>query len=258
MQIVFRDCPPLNIELDKTPLAQQWLKLIQKTYQQDSNAIFRDPPKYTATYLNTLAQQAHDRLGWNWDITDLGLASTTLMHKDIESYLAQGYANIPEEFDELLHEIHFCLHAVESGSKRNSWLQIEWFNDHGFPILANDYPAKINLEFGDLRLQNPYVGHHPLFLYQQNDHYDIMQTCRFHDLAKPGACIVVKSESNSEFEWDAYLNWFIQYGSEFVARHGLKNLIAYTGHPVIGRVTNLLDLEQCLQKEYLDFETIIF
>jgi hypothetical protein len=258
MQIVFRDCPPLDILLDNTPLAQQWLNLIYQNYLQDPVAIFRDPPRYTVTYLKQLASEAAQRLGWEWNLDDLSLSSTTSMHKDIEKFLAQGYHNIPEEFDELLNEIHFCLHAVESGSSRSSWLQVEWFNDHGFPISAGDYPGKLGLEFGDIRLQNPYVGHHPLYLYEQNDHIDVMQTCRFHDLAKPGVCIVVARGNNYTFDWAKYLDWFEYHAPEFVDQHGLKNLIAYTGHPVVGRVTNTDDLEQCLQKDYLEFERLIF
>lgn len=258
MQIVFRDCPPLNIQLDDTPLSQKWLTLIHQNYQRDPNAIFRDPLKYTISYLKQLAKDANRRLGWSWNTNDLSLSSTTLMHKDIEEFLANGYANIPEEYDKLLNEIHFCLHAVESGSQRSSWLQIEWFNDDGFHIPAAEYPGKIDLDFGDIRLQNPYVGHHPLFLYQQNDCGNIMQTCRFHDVVKPGVCIVSKAEIGYKFNWDRYLDWFEHYAPEFVAHYGIKNLIAYTGHPVIGRVTNTKDLEQCLQKEYLEFESIIF
>lgn len=258
MKITFQDCPPLDIHIDNTPLAQKWLRLIYQNYKNDPTPVFRDPPKYTIDYLTVLAQEAHTRLGWNWDLNDLSLASTTIMHKDIEVFLSQGYANIPEEFDELLHEIHFCLHAVESGSKRNSWLQVEWYNDDGFCISPEEYPGKINLEFGDIRLQNPYVGHHPLYLYEQNDHYNITQTCRFHDLAKPGICIAAQSSNFDKFNWEQYLNWFEQYGKDFINTNGLKNLIAYTGHPVVGQVTNLKDLEECLQKEYLEFKNITF
>ena len=86
-----------------------------------------------------------------------------------------------------------------------------------------------------------------------------MQTCRFHDVAKPGINIVVAQPiMQSTFEWNTYLDWFEQHAADFVAQTGLKNIIAYTGHPIVGRVVNLNDLEQCLQKEYLEFENIIF
>ena len=260
MQIVFRDCPPLNIQLDNTPLSQKWASLVYQTYLRDPSPVFRDPPKYTISYLKQLAQEANQHLGWSWDLTDLSLPATTLMHKDIETFLSQGYNNISEKFDNLLHEIHFCLHSVESGSKRNNWLQIEWFNNDGFFIPGDQYPGKLNIEFGDLRLQNPHVGHHPLYLYEQNDHYNVAQTCRFHDIARAGLCIVINSNSqgNDRFIWRDYIGWFKHFAPNFIEQHGIKTLLAYTGHPIIGRITNLKDLEQCLQKEHLEFESITF
>lgn len=260
MQVIFRDCPPLNIQLDNTDLAKQWKTLLHENYTKNPKAVFRDPARYTLPYLKSLAQQANQKLDWDWNLEDLSLQSTTLMHKDIEQLLSQGYANVSHDVDHLLDEIHFCLHAVENGSKRNSWLQIEWFNNDGFPIPGDQYPGKINLEFGDLRLQNPYVGHHPLYLYTQNDHHNVSQTCRFHDMAKPGLCIVIHSTPPEKFHfvWRDYLAWFKYHAPKFVEQHGTKKLLAYTGHPVIGRITNLKDLELCLQKEYLEFESINF
>lgn len=256
MQIVFRDCPPLNVQVNPG-LGRRWLALVESTYTKDPQAIFRDPQKYTTELLAKLASEANQRLGWNWDTTDLSVAATTLMHKDIEEFLAQGFENIPEEFDQLLHDIHFCLHSVESGSKRNSWLQVEWFNDSGFSITADEYPGRLNTRFGDIRLQNPYVGHHPLYLFQQRDSINIMQTCRFHDFVKPGICIVVQPETNN-LCLSEYIKWFQQHSPEFIDQHSLENLVKFTGHPVVGRITNLEDLQYCVQKEYLEFDRLEF
>jgi hypothetical protein len=259
MQILFKNCPALVLELDSTPLAQRWKQLCKATYLQDPFPIFRDPQKYTVEFLKKLAQTASLELGWNWDTNDLSLQSTTRMHKDIEQFLSAGFQNIPEQYDQLLHDIHFCLHSVESGSKRSSWLQIEWFNDAGFPIVADEYPAKIKLEFGDIRLQNPYVGHHPLFLYEQLDHANILQTCRFHDLCRPGLCIVVdQNQYKNNFDWERYLTWFVNNGKEFVEKVGIDALIKYTGHPVIGHIVNVHDLNFCLEQDYLEFDKIIW
>ena len=135
MQIIFKDCEPLDIVLDDTPLAQRWADIVRENYRRDPSPIFRDPQRYTYEYFKQLATKAKHQLGWNWNIQDLSLASTTFMHKDIESFLANGFSSIPEEFDDLLHEIHFCLHAVESGSKRNSWLELRFRNEHTEIIL---------------------------------------------------------------------------------------------------------------------------
>lgn len=258
MQLVFKNCAPLNIKLDDTALAADWYQLVKQNYEKNPNAIFRDQPKYTLAYLKTLADDANKKLGWDWPIdNNLDLFTTVRLHKDIENYLSRGFENIPEEFDNLLHEIHFCLHAVESGSKRSTWLQIEWFNDEGFHIAPDQYPAKINLDFGDIRLQNPYVGHHPLFVFQQRDSINIASTCQFHDLARPGFCVVIEQE-NETFSWQRYLHWFETHAADWIEEKGLNNLIKYTGHPVIGKITNLKDLENCLSMHHLEFEKIVF
>ena len=255
--VVFKGCPPLQIDVDQTAVTRDWLSLIAQHLKSNQAPIFRDPQKYTQAKLRGLADEASRRLGWAWDVDDLSLSNTTRMHKDIEVYLARGYENIPEEFDELLHEIHFCLHSVESGSQRNHWLQIEWFTDDCVPLPADHYPAKLHLEFGDIRLQNPYVGHHPLYLWQQDDHANVMQTCRFHDKITPGVCIVVDRECKpGAFPWERYLEWWRMHAQQFLQHHGEQNLIKYTGHPVVGRVRNLQDLETCLAQPYLELESM--
>jgi len=258
MRIKFKNCPWLDIQLDNTNLAQQWEDLVKSNYKNDPTPIFRDQQDYNISKLESLAKEANEKLGWDWQTEILDLAHTTLMHKDIEKFLANGFSNIPEEYDDLLHEIHYCLHSVESGCKRASWLQIEWYNDEGFAIDENEYPAKINLEFGDIRLQNPYVGHHPLYLYEQRDNINIMQTCKFHNLAKPGINIVIEKKEPIIFNWDRYLSWFNTHGKEFVNYYGIETLKKFTGHPVVGKVTNLDALEFCLEMPVLAFEALDF
>ena len=136
-------------------------------------------------------------------------------------------------------------------------MQVEWYNDHGFEIQANEYPAKLNLEFGDLRLQNPYVGHHPLYLYQQQDSIDIQQTCRFHNFVKPGLNLVINHE-NKKFDIDQYLNWFRTHGADFLNTHGEEMLLKFTGHHVIGHVVKKNDLETVVSTPILEFEYLKF
>jgi hypothetical protein len=258
MQIQFRDCPPLVLDVDDTPVANRWRKLFTDNVLKQPTPIFRDPQRYNLDRLRSLALEANQRLGWQWNLSDLGTASTTTMHKDIEQFLSQGFEHIPAEFDELMTEIHFCLHAIEGGSRRSSWLQVEWFNDDGIPMSADEYPAKLGMEFGDLRLLNPYVGHHPLLVYHQRDSANIAQTCRFHDLIRPGICFVVDPASAvyTRLDWDAYLDWFWQHAPDWVAYHGVETLKKFTGDPVIGRIRNLKDLEYCLSLPYLEIDRI--
>lgn len=259
-EIKFANVPALQCELDHTDLARRYLALLKQQYAQDSSPIFRDPKQYTLEYFKSLTDSAKDLLGWDWHRPSYDLAATKELHKSLEQYLANGYANIPEEHDDLLNELHFCLHAIESGSRRDSWLQIEWFNDQGFTLNADEYPAKFSLDFGAIRLQNPYVGHHPLFVYEQKDLKNIGQTCRFHDFVKPGINIVIAPRSGYKetFDWTSYLQWFQTHAPDFVADKGIDNLKKFTGHPIIGMVKNIHDLQNLIDLPLIKFESITF
>jgi len=258
--VKFYNIPPLYCKLNDTNLAKKYLSLIKQQWTVDPHAIFRDPQKYTIQYFEKLVHRAKQELGWDWQRDSYNVAVTTKLHKDIEAYLANGFENIPAEHDDILHELHFALHALESGSLRNSWLQIEWFNDTMFAIDPLEYPAKINLEFGDIRLQNPHVGHHPLYLYEQQDDTNVMQTCRFHDQVKPGINLVINTNTGTDnyFDWNSYINWFNTHAPEFVATHGIEKIKQFTGHPVVGRVVNTDDLLIAVQQPTLEFEYLEF
>lgn len=260
IQIVFKDCPPLDLQIDDTPVARRWLDLFRENVRKQPRPVFRDPNRYGPEYLTELAQRANQELGWQWDTSDLSTANTTLMHKDIETFLAQGFSAIPAKYDDLLTEIHFCLHVIQGETRRSEWLQIEWFNDDGVPLTADEYPGKLGLEFGDLRLLNPYVGHIPTMIYDQRDHTNIAQTCRFHDLIRPGVCFVIthrKGHTTETFPWQDYLAWFRQHAPGWLAQHGEETLIKFTGDPVIGRIRNLKDLEYCLGLPFLDIDRVV-
>jgi hypothetical protein len=258
-EIKFRGAPALKCQLDGSELSQRYLTLLKKQYHADSSPIFRDQQLYTIDYFRKLATTAKSVLGWDWVSDKYEITTTTRLHKDLEEYLSKGFAHIPEEHDHLLHELHFCLHSIESGSSRGAWLQIEWFNDEGFDINSEEYPAKLNLDFGDIRLQNPYVGHHPLFLYEQQDDINVSQTCKFHDFVKPGINIVIDKGSNEkEFDWQTYLQWFETAAPDFVSQHGIEQLKKFTGHPVVGTVINKSDLAELVEQPVLEFESIVF
>jgi len=255
--VKFYQCPELHYKLDSTTLAERYYTLLYHQYRHDPFPLFRDQQKYTLLYFKNLVDQAQHTLGWNWQFEHYDLATTTKLHKDIEQYLSEGFENIPEDHDHLLHELHFCLHAIESGSRRDSWLQIEWYNDAGFFIDSSEYPAKLDLEFGDLRLQNPFVGHHPLFLYQQQDTANIAQTCKFHNFVKPGLNLVIK-DCPSNLNFKKYRQWFEINGKDFVEQHGWDTIEKFTGHPVIGKVVNSEDLVTTVNCPVLELEYLKF
>jgi hypothetical protein len=263
--VKFKNQPELHIQLDDNPTASAWLELFKKNYQREF-PIFRDQKKYTLAYLNQLANKARDELGWDCETNITSLENTVLLHKNLETTLANGFGSIPAIHDELIHELHFCLHKIEfvdlsSNVKNRELLQIEWFNDDGFPLdLDPSFKHTINLNFGDIRLQNPFVGHIPLQIYGQNDTHNIMQTCKFHNFVRPGLCIHA-----GIFDYDVdlenlekYVLWWKTNAPEFVALHGIEKILHYTGHPVIGKVINLDDLLTIVNSDnILELEEVI-
>lgn len=258
LKIKFRNHPELLVELRPGLAVQKYKTLIQQSLATGS-PIYRDPNRYNIKYLRTLAQKAKNILGWEWVKDRYELADTVQMHKDLEQYLANGFANIPEEYDDLMHELHFCLHKIEGGEiGRGQWIQIEWFNDLGFSITPDDIDFKLTLDFGDIRLQNPYVGHTPLMVYGQNDYTNIHQTCRFHDLARPGINIIIESwQPAGDFTLKKYTDWFKNMAPTFVHEHGVDKILSFTGHPVVGRILNLEDLARVCASPLLDLESVV-
>jgi hypothetical protein len=116
------------------------------------------------------------------------------------------------------------------------------------------------MNFGDIKVQNPYVGHIPTLAYYQNDCSNIMQTCRFHDFVKPGIYIETREDKYyNNFSISEYINWWTTNAPEFVSTHGLEKLLHYTGQPVIGRVENLDDLHRVVNSDLiLELEKVEF
>ena len=246
IKVKFKNHPALKIILDDNPTAHTWKVLFEKNYQKEFPT-FRDQKKYTLAYLNQLAEKANKLLGWDY-VSDIKTINDTVqLHKNLEVTLANGFENIPAIHDDLIHELHFCLHKSEyidinSNTHYRNFLQIEWFNDDGSDLDIN-FQHSLDCNFGDLRLQNPYVGHIPLQVYGQNDFSDIIQTCKFHDFIRPGLFINAVHQQPNTFNKNHYLDWWQTNAPEFVAYHGLDKILHYTGHPIIGRVINLDELE---------------
>lgn len=243
--VKFKNQPKLYITLDDNATAHAWVELFKKNYEREF-PIFRDQKKYTLDYLNWLALQAKHDLGWDCETNIKSIDDTVLLHKCLETTLNLGFSAIPAIYDNLIHELHFCLHKIESidfedTSISRKWLQIEWFNNDGFDLDIN-FTHKLDLQFGDVRLQNPFVGHIPLQMFYQNDTHNISQTCKFHDFVRPGMYIHTMP-SIDIFDKQRYLDWWQTNAPEFVEQHSMEKILHYTGHPVIGTVLNLNDLE---------------
>lgn len=256
--VKFKGLPAVQLNIANDDLGRRYYQLVKDNYQQQL-PIFRDRPKYTVEYMLQLANLAKEHLGWNWSFDHYDIGITALLHKDIEQLLANGFdESVPAELDELLHELHYCLHIIQSPrtSHRDAWLQIEWYNDAGFDLNTTDI-FQHNLKFGDIKLQNPYVGHGPLQVYLEQDFTNIPQTCKFHDLVRPGINIVIHNFTY-EVETDKILEKFKIHAPNFVEQHGIEKIKSYIGYPVIGQVTNLEDLHTVAQAPILELDKIEF
>lgn len=262
--VIFKDQPPLHIELRDTTAAHQWRELFIQNYKQQF-PIFRDMQKYTWPYLRSLIRQANETCGWNFTSDVNTLDDTLDVHKCIEVTLADGYPSVPTAWHHILDELHFALHKIQQGdmgthSHRGYFMQFEWFNDDIIP-LPEDFVFSDSFKFGSIRLQNVYVGHAPLMIYQQQDDSAVFQTCRFHDQIKPGLHIMTSRPSPrnplKDYDLDDYTNWWHTNAPEFVKHHGWDTIMRYTGYPIIGEVVNTDDLETVYAcPEVLELESI--
>ena len=255
--VKFKNFDQLVCNINNTSVGKKYYKLTKKTYQEEF-PIYRDRPKFTKKYMSKLATIVNQQLGWSWDLRDTSIKHTAQMHKDIETLLMEGFSQIPAELDHVIHDLHYGLHILQHNIEPNrlGWLQIEWYNDVGFDMEL--FPFKHKLELGDIKLQNPYVGHGPLQVYLEQDFQQINQTCKFHDFVKPGINIVTVTED--EFtDFDDLLSKFKQHDPAFVDQHSSKKIVNYTGYPVIGQVENIDLLKQIISYDStLELESIEF
>jgi len=258
INIFFQNHDPVIIEVMDNVVGTKFFELVKKNLKKEK-PIFRDQAKYNEKYLKELAVLLKKELGWNWLSDEYSLENTVLMHKEIENLLEKDYSfkKIPGNLQNLIHEAHFCIHSIQYKDidyLHGVFLQIEWFNDD-FVELKEDFQFCTKTSFGDVILQNPYVGHPPIQCYQQNDFKNIIRTCTFHDRIKPGIKVNL---TNSEFkEFDKYKNWWFSNCIDFVNLHGYDKILRYTGFPVVGKVKNLDHLIEVLKTPMLELDKIV-
>jgi hypothetical protein len=259
--VKFKDSEELYILFDNNALAKDYIGLFYRNYLKQL-PILRDQGAYDTDKMRELASKAQSILGWDWVHADYdNYEVTTQMHKDLETYLKKGFAGVPQYHDSLLHELHICLHSAQLQNQRTT-VQLEWFNDDGFDINGYDFKFIHDNTLGAISLQNPYVGHPPDWIWQQNDHTAVWQTCKFHDFVRPGLVISMQGQLQhtvTEFkEADEYLTWWRQAAPDFLQYHGENKMLANTGKPVIGYIINNHDLIPLQKKDKLIFEYVKF
>lgn len=258
LYIKYKNQPELVLDINDTAVANQWVELIKHNLV-DSLPVYRDRVRYNTKYMLELAHQAQMAFDWDWTIPQYDLANTTLLHKDLERLLGHtGFENVPEQYDHLLMEMHYCLHIIQHpeliGTRRGAF-QLEWFNDSGFD-LPMSFVFNSKKQFGDVELLNPFVGHGPVQIFQENDHTEISQTCKFHNFVKAGLVI---STSDHSIDRNKILDYFVQHAPNFVEHHGADKIQYYTGFPKIGHVVNLEDFGQLLDcNEIIQLESVKF
>jgi hypothetical protein len=255
--IKFKNFNELICNIKDTAIGQQYYNLVQRNYHQQF-PVYRDRLRFTRQYLSELAEQVNQHFGWSWTTTNLDLSNTAIMHKDIEQLVGDNFDNVPEHLDDVVHDLHLGLHLLQDNIQptRDGWFQIEWYNDSGFT--SSDIEFSRGMSKGDLKLQNPFVGHGPLQIYLENDYTNISQTCKFHTFVKPG--INIATRSYEEFtNTNDLIQQFEQHDPAFVVQHGTDKILSYTGYPIIGRVENIDLLEQLIDhKELLELDSIEF
>lgn len=239
VNVYFKNFDPLQIELINHPVADKFINLVKNHYT-NYPVVFRDNLKYNMTYFEQLAKEANSKLGWKWKTENITEPDTVVMHKDLESALNDegDFSVIPEHLDNLIHELHYCLHRVRfnESNNRSGHFQIEWFTNN-FVELDSDFTFSNTVNFGDLILQNPFVGHNPLKCYYDNDYENITRTCRIPNRIKSGI-VLVSTESIPCPNFDDYFNWWHTKGKDFVDAVGYDTIVKYTGEGKIGEVTN--------------------
>lgn len=257
LAVKFKYFDALECVIQDTELGRKYYDLVKENYESEF-PIYRDRPRFTKTYISDLIVKANQHFGWDWDVTNLSLENTTRMHKDVEVLVGDNFHLVPEHLDSVIHDLHYGLHLLQSNKTptRKGWMQIEWYNDSGF--YSDNIQFSKSMEVGDLRLQNPFVGHSPLQIYLERDFEVISQTCKFHTFVKPGINIVTTPYTKF-LETDQLMRKFKEHDPEFVMLHGEDKIKSHIGYPVIGKINNL-DIVKKLTNNYspIELESIKF
>ena len=259
IKVLFKDQPALSITVYDTETGRLYFDLCKKQ-NQIQRPFYRDTILWTQEYLQQLAVKAKQAFGWDWLHDHYDLSVTTKLHKDLENSIGKmGFSQIPEQYDQLLYDLHHCLHAIQHGHNkkqvRSANFQIEWITDNCVP-LPKSFEFVPETVFGDLILINPYVGHNPLQIYNENDFSMLSSTCKFHDIIKPA---IVLSNRNHHVSKDTVLEKFLLNDPEFVRQHGADKIKYYSGSAVVGRADDI-DLLKHLRNfpTHLDLESLEF
>jgi len=260
INIYFKEFDPIEVELINHTVADKFFYLANKHYIEYP-IVFRDPLKYTYDYLEKLIVEANEKLHWNCKTQNLTEEDIIDIHKNLENTLNDegDFRSIPEEFDNLIHEFHYCLHRIQHKDKPNriGYFQIEWFNNEFIPM-DNDFSFTNNLKFGDIILQNPFVGHNPLHCYHDDDYTNIDRTCKIPCRIKSGI-IMYTIPKAKEIDYNHYYEWWDTRGKSVLDKVGYDTILRFTGEGKIGEVINKDTLREIIETpNILEFDKLEF
>lgn len=259
IELKFKNFDSLQLKMQSTDTAKTFFNFFKRHLKKNLPQC-RDPLDYDWNFFQQLVDKVVKDLGWKWTYTDIKKSDLVSWHKDLERCLEKsGEMNaLPVEHHQLIIDAHCCLHRVQSlQQQKNSRekIQIEWFTPDRRLVPENTY-YKRDIGFGDVVLQNPYVGHDPLTCFFQDDYKNISRTCAFHDIMTPGFFIQFKNSEWSKKIENNYINWFQTKCADFVKKVGLDTILKYTGYPVVGKVSNLDALQKIQNADKLILENI--
>jgi hypothetical protein len=236
--VKFEQQPVLAITVNDTETGRIYFDLVRNQHKMQK-PYYKDSILWTNEYMIELALKAKQVFGWNWLHDNYDLSITAQLHKDLENSVGKlGFESIPEQYDSLLYDLHHCLHAIQFGPNdllRPDNFQIEWLTDNSVP-LPGSFEFVPNTNYGDLILINPYVGHNPLQIYNENDFSSLLTTCRFHNIVKPG---IVLTNVQKYISKETILKKFQEEDPAFVELHGAEKIKYYSGSAVIGCVDDV-------------------
>ena len=259
IQLKFKNFDVLELKIESTETATTFFNFF-KMNLIDSLPICKDPLEYDWRMFEQLVDKVVTAFGWNWTYNDIKQADLVSWHKDLESCLEKTgeMDEIPAALRQLVIDTHFCLHRLQTIHEQKELrhrIQIEWYTSDR-RLMPEDVIFKRNIGFGDVILQNPYVGHDPITCFFQDDYKNISRTCAFHDIMTPGFFIQLKDSPWTPGIEKNYINWYEQKCADFVDKVGLQTIMEYTGYPVVGKVVNLGLLQKIQNSNYLKLENV--
>ena len=241
--IKFSNGIELEIEFRKSAFVNDWLELCK---QRPVDSLILDTTTISVERFNFLRHECDQMFGWNWSSMPLTQENFNLMHKDIEA-LKIGNDRM-EGANHPLHELHTLLHSLEGLDLHNlpklsrNYLKFRSYHSDRLPITDLSVFQRI-ANSGSVILDYPYVGRSPLETAKYKDESDLLITCIPAFEACAGFMINIDKFFVRDSQIKLLTDWLDNNGRPIADKYGRQKIIDTMGHPVVGQVINVSDLE---------------